>query len=250
MSDKRLAGKTALITGGTSGIGLATARLFAAEGARVAVTGRDDGKIAATQDELGEGSLAMQSDVTSAEDMAAVARRLKDAFGGLDIFFANAGIAYATPLPDTDEERYDTIMDINVKGVFFSMQAVVPIIRDGGSVILNTSFLNQVGRPGLSLLSASKAAVRSFARTWSAELLDRRIRVNAISPGAIDTPLQRRGRTPEEAQAVLAGLVARTPAGRAGAADDIAQAALYLAGDESTFMLGSELVVDGGISQL
>ncbi|WP_269821451.1 SDR family oxidoreductase [Mycolicibacterium smegmatis] len=182
--------------------------------------------------------------------MTAVVGRLRDTFGGLDVFFANAGIAYPTPLLDTDEKRYDEIMDINIKGVFFSMQAIAPILRAGASVILNTSFLNQVGRPGLSLLSASKAAVRSFARTWSAELLDRGIRVNAISPGAIDTPLQRRGRTPEEAQAVLAALVARTPAGRAGAADDIAQAALYLAGDESTFILGAELVVDGGISQL
>ncbi|ABK70786.1 SDR family oxidoreductase [Mycolicibacterium smegmatis] len=250
MSHKRLAGKTALITGGTSGIGLATARLFAAEGAKVAVIGRDADRVQATQDELGDGSLALRADTTSPDDMTAVAGRIQDAFGGLDVFFANAGIAYPTPLLETDEQRYDEIMDINIKGVFFSMQAVAPILRDGASVILNTSFLNQVGRPGLSLLSASKAAVRSFARTWSAELLDRGIRVNAISPGAIDTPLQRRGRTPEEAQAVLAALVARTPAGRAGAADDIAQAALYLAGDESTFILGAELVVDGGISQL
>lgn len=250
MSHKRLAGKTALITGGTSGIGLATARLFAAEGAKVAVIGRDADRVQATRDDLGDGSLALRADTTSLDDMTAVVGRLRDTFGGLDVFFANAGIAYPTPLLDTDEKRYDEIMDINIKGVFFSMQAIAPILRAGASVILNTSFLNQVGRPGLSLLSASKAAVRSFARTWSAELLDRGIRVNAISPGAIDTPLQRRGRTPEEAQAVLAALVARTPAGRAGAADDIAQAALYLAGDESTFILGAELVVDGGISQL
>jgi len=250
LSHKRLAGKTALITGGTSGIGLATARLFAAEGAKVAVIGRDADRVQATRDDLGDGSLALRADTTSLDDMTAVVGRLRDTFGGLDVFFANAGIAYPTPLLDTDEKRYDEIMDINIKGVFFSMQAIAPILRAGASVILNTSFLNQVGRPGLSLLSASKAAVRSFARTWSAELLDRGIRVNAISPGAIDTPLQRRGRTPEEAQAVLAALVARTPAGRAGAADDIAQAALYLAGDESTFILGAELVVDGGISQL
>ena len=141
-------------------------------------------------------------------------------------------------------------MNINVKGVFFSMQAVAPILRDGASVILNTSFINQTGIAGLSVLSASKAAVRSLARTWSAELLQRRIRVNAVSPGAIDTPIQTRNRTPEEAQAWREGAAERVPLGHLGCAEDIAHAALFLASDDSRYVLGAELVVDGGISQL
>ena len=247
---KRLEGKTALITGGTSGIGLATAYLFTQEGARVAVIGRDQEKLQHVQAELGDQSVAIRADVTSIPEMRIAAQRVRDVMGGLDIFFANAGIAYPTPLFDTDEASYDEIMDINLKGVFFSMQAISPLIRAGGSVILNTSFLNQVGRSGLSLLSASKAAVRSLARTWSRELLDRQIRVNAVSPGGIDTPLQTRGRTAEQAHAVREDLAARTPIGRIGTADEVAHAALYLAGDESSFVVGAELVVDGGISQL
>lgn len=246
----RLKGKTALITGGSSGIGLATAELFAKEGARVAVTGRDDERLGQVRAELGDASVVIKADVTSIPDMQATAAHVEASFGGLDVLFLNAGIAYATRLSDTDPPRYDELMDTNVKGVFFSMQALAPILNDGAAVILSTSFLNEVGRSGLSLLSASKAAVRSFARTWSAELLDRRIRVNAVSPGGIDTPLQDRGRTPEQAQAVRDDLASRTPAGRIGTVEDIAKAALFLASDDSTFLLGAEMVVDGGISQL
>ncbi|UVO13680.1 glucose 1-dehydrogenase [Mycobacterium sp. SVM_VP21] len=247
---QRIEGKTALITGGTSGIGLAIARLFVEHGARVFVTGRDQHALCRVQDELGERCTAIRADVASVGQMRSLATQIGTAAGAVDIFVANAGIAYPTPLAETDEARYDQLMDINVKGVFFSMQAVSPLIRRGGSVILLTSFLNQVGRPGLSLLSASKAAVRSLARTWSRELLDRQIRVNAISPGGIDTPLQSQGRTEAQAQAVRDDLAARTPVGRMGTAEEIAQAALYLASDESRFVLGAELVVDGGISQL
>ncbi|WP_067967775.1 glucose 1-dehydrogenase [Mycolicibacter icosiumassiliensis] len=247
---QRIEGKTALITGGTSGIGLATARLFVEHGARVFVTGRDPHTLQRVEGELGEQCTAIRADVTSVDQMRSLATQIASADGAVDIFVANAGVAYPTPLAETDEARYDQLMDINVKGVFFSMQAVSPLIRRGGSVILLTSFLNQVGRPGLSLLSASKAAVRSLARSWSRELLDRQIRVNAISPGGIDTPLQSRGRTEAQAQAVRDDLAARTPAGRMGTAEEIAQAALYLASDESRFVLGAELVVDGGISQL
>ncbi len=247
---QRIEGKTALITGGTSGIGLATARLFVEHGARVFVTGRDPHALHRVESELGEQCTAIRADVTSADQMQCLATQIASADGAVDIFVANAGVAYPTPLAETDEARYDQLMDINVKGVFFSMQAVSPLIRRGGSVILLTSFLNQVGRPGLSLPWAFKAAVRSLARSWSRELLDRQIRVNAISPGGIDTPLQSRGRTEAQAQAVRDDLAARTPAGRMGTAEEIAQAALYLASDESRFVLGAELVVDGGISQL
>jgi len=240
-----------LITGGTSGIGLASARLFLREGARVAVTGRDTSRFDEVRAELGREAIVLAADVRSIADMQQAGGCVREAFGGLDIFFANAGIAYATPLSSTDEARYDEIMNVNVKGVFFSMQAVSPIQRDNASVVLNTSFIIHVGRPGLSLLSTSKAAVRSLARTWSRELLDRRIRVNALSPGGIDTPLHGRGGgTPEQVQAKKDQLAAQVPLGRIGEADEIAQAVLFLASDESRYMLGTEVVVDGGISQL
>jgi NAD(P)-dependent dehydrogenase (short-subunit alcohol dehydrogenase family) len=247
----KLHGKTALITGGTSGIGLATAKLFIREGARVAVTGRDQRRFAEVQAELGDNAMVIPADVRSLADLRRVAGEVKSAFGGLNVFLANAGIALPSTLASTDEARYQDIIDTNVKGVFFSMQAVEPLLHDGSSVILVTSFLNQVGRHGVSLLSASKAAVRSFARTWSRELLARDIRVNAVSPGGIDTPLHdRTGAPPEEVRAKKAEIASRVPVGRLGEADEIAHAILYLASDDSRYVVGAELVVDGGISQL
>ncbi|WP_422927220.1 glucose 1-dehydrogenase [Singulisphaera sp. PoT] len=247
----RLAGKTALITGGTSGIGLVTARRFAQEGARVGVTGRDKARLEAVKKELGDEALVIAADARSIADMNAAAAHVGEAFGGLDIFFANAGVAHASPLLETDEELYGEMMDTNVKGVFFSMKAVSPILHEGGSVILNTSFINQVGFPGLSVLAASKAAVRSLARSWSRELLGRKIRVNAVSPGAIDTPIQDKfGGTPDEVRERKAQFATLVPVGRLGTAEEIADAALFLASDESRYIVGVELVVDGGISQL
>jgi len=252
-----LKGKTVLITGGTSGIGLAAAKLMYANGARVVITGRDAGKLAAARQEIGERTLALQVDVLSRDHLVTMALTIKDAFGGLDVFFANAGVAYVTPLATTTEGEYDTLMDTNVKSVFFSLQAVQPILREGASVILNTAWLNQVGVPGRGVLSASKAAVRSFARTFSAELLARRIRVNAVSPGLIDTPILRRvgqseqpGQTDSEFKEYLAGAAKQIPVGRLGHPDEIAAVVLFLASDASSYMRGSELVVDGGFAQL
>lgn len=246
-----LTGKTALITGGNSGIGLATAKMLMKHGARVAITGRDAAKLEAARKELGPEAFTLDVDVRSSSDLQKMAQAVQQEFGGLDIFFANAGVAYGTSLSSTTEEQYDGLMDINVKGLFFSLQAVEPIIRPGGSIILNTSWLNKVGAPGRALLSASKAAVRSFARTLSAELLERHIRVNAVCPGAINTPIHRsRNQSEEEYRAYVERVGMQAPIGRMGRADEIAAAVLFLASDASSYMLGAEIVMDGGRAEL
>ncbi|MGP0013167.1 SDR family oxidoreductase [Pseudomonas sp.] len=247
----RLKNKSVLITGGTSGIGLATARLFIAEGARVAVTGRDVAVFERVQAELGEGALVLQGDVRSLKDMRAIAAEVKERFGGLDVVFANAGRAFPSALNDIDDDLYEEIMDINVKGVVVTLQAVLPDLREGASVILNTSFVAQTGKHGISLTAAAKAAVRSLARSWSYEFLDRKIRFNAIAPGAMDTPLiSKWGMSDEWVRDRKAEFAQAVPVGHMGKAEDIAYAALYLASDESSYVVGTELVVDGGASQL
>lgn len=247
----RLKNKSALITGGTSGIGLATARLFIAEGARVAVTGRDETGFERVKAELGENALVLKGDVRSIADMRAIAAEVKEKFGGLDVVFANAGWAFPSAVNDIDEELYNEIMDVNVKGVVFTLQAVLPDLREGSSVILNTSFVAQTGKHGISLTAAAKAAVRSLARSWSYEFLDRKIRFNAIAPGAMNTPLITKwGMSDEWVRDRKAEFAEAIPVGHMGKAEDIAYAALYLASDESSYVVGTELVVDGGASQL
>ncbi|MDK1386548.1 SDR family oxidoreductase [Sinorhizobium sp. 8-89] len=246
-----LKGKSALITGGSSGIGLATARRLAADGARVAITGTDEAKLKAAVAELSGDVFAIRADVRSLPDLKAMAGELGARFGKLDILFANAGVAYGTPIATTDEETFDRLMDINVKGVFFTVQSVLPIMADGGSIVLNTSWLNQVGTTGRAALSASKAAVRSFARTMSAELADRRIRVNAVSPGPTETPIHRSpGQTEDQFRAYAEKVGARVPAGRMGKPEEIAAAVAFLASDDTSFMLGAEIVMDGGLAEL
>ena len=247
----RLKNKSALITGGTSAIGLATAKLFIAEGARVAVTGRDVAAFERVKAELGENALVLKGDVRSIEDMQGIAAEVKEKFGGLDVVFANAGRAFPSALNDIDEDLYHEIMDINVKGVVVTLQAVLPDLREGSSVILNTSFVAQTGKHGISLTAAAKAAVRSLARSWSYEFLDRKIRFNAIAPGAMDTPLiSKWGMSDEWVRDRKAEFAKAIPVGYMGQAEDIAYAALYLASDESSYVVGTELVVDGGASQL
>ncbi|MBB5664579.1 NAD(P)-dependent dehydrogenase (short-subunit alcohol dehydrogenase family) [Rhizobium leguminosarum] len=244
-------GKTALITGGSSGIGLAAARQLRDGGARVAITGRSQEKLDNAVDDFGGGVVAIRADMSSVDDLNRMREELQHAFGSLDILFANAGVALGTPLATTEEETYDKIMDANVKGVFFTVQAVLPLMREGGSIILNTSWLNQVGTPGRAILSASKAAVRSFARTMSAELIDRKIRVNAVSPGSIETPIHRgRNQTEAEFRAYAERVGAQVPIGRMGRPEEIAAAVCFLASDASSYMLGAEIVVDGGRSEL
>ncbi|WP_419735942.1 SDR family oxidoreductase [Pseudomonas sp. COR18] len=247
----RLDNKTALITGGTSGIGLATSKLFIAEGARVAVTGRDDTIFGKIQAELGEDALVLKGDVRSLDDMRKIAAQVHEKFGGLDIVFANAGCALPSPLNDIDAALYDDIMDINVKGVVYTLQVVLPALRQGASFILNTSFVAQTGKHNISLTAAAKAAVRSLARSWSFEFLDRKIRFNAIAPGGINTPLLSKWGMPEEdLQHFKSEFAKFVPVGYMGEPKDIAYAALYLASDESSYVVGTELVVDGGASQL
>lgn len=247
----RLKNKTALITGGTSGIGLATARLFIAEGARVAVTGRNEAAFDRVKAELGEHALVLKGDVRSIEDMRGIAAKVKERFGALDVVFANAGWAFPSALDDIDDKLYGEIMDVNVKGVVFTLQAVLPDLREGASVILNTSFVAQTGRHGISLTAAAKAAVRSLARSWSYEFLDRKIRFNAIAPGGMETPLLGKwGMSDADVRHFKSEFAKTIPVGHMGRAEDIAYAALYLASDESSYVVGSELIVDGGASQL
>ncbi|MFH5255013.1 SDR family oxidoreductase [Burkholderia semiarida] len=247
----RLKNKSALITGGTSGIGLATAKLFMAEGARVAVTGRDEAAFERVNAELGEHALVLKGDVRSLDDMRAIAAAADETFGGLDVVFANAGWAFPSAVNDIDDTLYNDIMDVNVKGVVLTLQAALPYLREGSSVVLNTSFVDRTGKHGISLTAAAKAAVRSLARSWSYEFLDRKIRFNAIAPGPIDTPLLSRWGKPDEwVRERKAEFAHAIPVGRMGKADDIAYAALYLASDESAYVVGTELVVDGGASQL
>ncbi|EJZ19451.1 SDR family oxidoreductase [Rhizobium sp. Pop5] len=246
-----LEGKTALVTGGSSGIGLAAARMLRDNGARVAIIGRSEEKLALAVAELGGDTLPIQADVSSLEELSLAKARIEEAFGSLDILFANAGLALGTPIATTDEATYHRIMDVNVKGVFFTVQAILPLMREGGSIVLNTSWLNQVGTPGRAILSASKAAVRSFARTMSSELLDRKIRVNAVSPGSIETPIHRgRDQSEEEFRSYADRVGAQVPLGRMGRPEEIASAVLFLASDASSYMLGAEIVVDGGRSEL
>lgn len=245
-----LEGKTALITGGSSGIGLATAKLFQEHGARVAIVGTDAAKLDKAQAALGNKAVTITADVRSVADMTRMAEEVKAAFGKLNIFFANAGTALGTPIGGTDEAAYTKLMDVNVKGVFFSVQAVVPLMPPGSSIILNTSWLDQRGVAGRGILSASKAAVRSLTRTFAAELADRKIRVNAVSPGSIITPLHKGARSDADFAAYIEATSKIIPAGRMGTAEDIANAALFLASDASSYMLGAEIIVDGGRAEL
>ena len=246
-----LAGKTALITGGSSGIGLATARLMLAYGAKVAITGQDPKRLQEACELLGAGVIAVAADVRSQADMQRVATKIGQEFGTLDIVFANAGVAYATPLLATDEAMIDQLLAVNVKGVFFTVQALAPLMPKGSSVILNTSWLNKIGAPGRSVLSASKAAVRSFARTLSSELLEHGIRVNAVSPGSVITPLHRQqAQSQEQFDAYTLKVGSQVPIGRMAHADEIAEAVCFLASDRSRYMLGTEMLVDGGRAEL
>lgn len=247
----KLEGKIALITGGNSGIGLATAKRFVNEGAYTFITGRRDAELASAVKEIGENVTGVQGDVSKLEDLDRLFAQIKREKDKLDIVFANAGVAKFSPFGTITEELYDSIFNINVKGVLFTVQKALPLLPDGASIILNASIVGSKGLPANSVYSATKAAVRSFARTWTTDLRDRRIRVNAVSPGPIDTPgLSDLLASSETGQQRLKTISNSVPLGRLGTPDEIAKAAVFLASDDSSYITGTELFVDGGFAQV
>ena len=248
---KRLEGKVAVVTGGNSGIGLATARRFAAESAHVFITGRRQAELDAAVKQIGKQATGVRGDVGSLKDLDNLYAEVKRQQGRIDILFANAGIGELAPLGAITEEHFDKIFGVNVKGLLFTVQKALPLFRDGGSIILNASIVASKGLEASSVYSATKAAVRSFARTWTVDLKGRGIRVNAISPGPIDTPgINNLGLTGEQIEEFKKNTVAAVPMGRMGDPDEIAKAALFLASDDSSYVTGVELFVDGGMAQI
>jgi NAD(P)-dependent dehydrogenase (short-subunit alcohol dehydrogenase family) len=247
----KLARKVALVSGGSSGIGLATAREFVKEGAYVFITGRRDAELAAAVTEIGKDVTGVRADVSNMGDLDRLFAQIKQEKGKLDIVFANAGGAKYASLGTITEELYDSIFDVNVKGLLFTVQKALPLLPDGASIILNASIVASKGLSANSVYSATKAAVRSFARTWTTDLKDRRIRVNAVSPGSIDTPgLHDLLASSETGRQRLKMLSTSVPLGRLGRPDEIAKAVVFLASDDSSYITGTELFVDGGFAQV
>lgn len=243
--------KVVVITGGSSGIGLAAAQLFVAEGAHVYITGRRQGELDAAVAAIGRHVTAVQADASLPADLQRLYRTVGDHHGRIDVIFANAGIVVGGAIGELTEAQYSRQFDTNVKGVLFTVQLALPLMAAGGAVVLNASISGSMGYPASSLYSASKAAVRSFARTWAVDLKDRGIRVNAVSPGPTETGvLEASGYTTDQVIEVKAQLASSIPMGRMGRAEEVARAVLFLASDDSSFITASELFVDGGIAQV
>ncbi len=244
----KLSGKIAIVTGGNSGIGLATAQLFAAEGAQVVVTGRRNAELDAAVVQIGHGALGVQGDVAKLSDLDRLYVEVKAKFGRIDVLFANAGIAEAAPLDAVTEAHFDKHFGINVKGLLFSVQKALPLLADGAAIILNSSVVNVKGMEGFTVYAATKAAVRSFARTWTAELKARKIRFNVVSPGPIETPIfGKMGLSAEQIEGFGAHIAEQAPLGRFGQPQEIAKAALFLASDDASYVAGVDLYVAGGL---
>ncbi len=252
----RLTDRRAIITGGTTGIGFATAAQFLREGVRVLITGSDPARLSAAKAELdagdGEGRvLTARVDVRHLDTLDGLAEVVRSEFGKADILFANAGVTYLGAMEDMTPDRFDDEMAINLRGTYFTVQRLLGVLEDGASVILNSSCVASTGVAGMTVYSATKAGVRSLARSMSAELMPRRIRVNAVAPGPIETPLySKMGLSDDELAALVAGTLARTPLGRTGHADEVARVVTFLASDDSSYLLGAEIPVDGGWTQL
>jgi NAD(P)-dependent dehydrogenase (short-subunit alcohol dehydrogenase family) len=248
---KRLEGRIALVTGGSTGIGLATAKQFVAEGAYVFITGRRQPELDAAVRTIGSNATAIQADASSLTDLDAVYARIKQDKGRVDVVFANAGGGEFAPLGSITEEHFDKTFDTNVKGVLFTVQKALPLMPDGGSIILNASIVSIKGMPAFSVYSATKAAVRSFARTWTTDLKDRRIRVNVVSPGPIETPgVAGLVETEEQVKQFQAQMAAGVPLGRIGQPEEIARVVVFLASEDASYIAGVELFVDGGMAQV
>ena len=246
----KLQGKIALITGGTTGIGLATAKAFQQEGATVIITGRSADTIATAQQELGPKAVAIRSDTSKLADIDQLIEQVRARFGRIDILFANAGIARFADLESSSEELFDEQFNINVKGLYFTVQKALPLIPNGGSILLTSSVVSKKGMPSTSIYSATKAAVRSFGRTLANELAGRGIRVNTISPGPIETPIFGKTQMSPEMQAQFRETISQTVAlKRLGNADEVARTAVFLASPDASFILGTELFVDGGMAE-
>jgi NAD(P)-dependent dehydrogenase (short-subunit alcohol dehydrogenase family) len=249
---QKLAGKIAVITGGSSGIGLATAKRFVEEGAHVVITGRREKELKEAAAFIGRNVTTVAGDVSRLEDLDRLYAVVKEKHGLIDILFANAGAGTVAPLAVATEAHFDQTFDVNVKGMFFSVQKALPLFKDGGSIILTSSVSNVKGLPAFTIYAASKAAVRSFARGWTMELKDRKIRVNSMSPGPTETPALETttGLTAEQAKEAAAQYASQIPMGRRGKPEEIADAVVFLASDESSFITGVDLAVDGGLAQV
>jgi NAD(P)-dependent dehydrogenase (short-subunit alcohol dehydrogenase family) len=249
---QRLSGKVALVTGGTSGLGLATAQEFLAEGAQVFITGRRADALAAAVETTGGKAIGFQGDVARLSDLDRLYEAIREKAGRLDILFANAGGGEFKSLEEVTEEHFDKYFGINVKGTLFTVQKALPLMTAGGSIILNASMVSIKGFPAFGVYAATKAALRSFARTWVVDLKGRNIRVNVVSPGTVVTPGYQTelGMTPEQIEGFKAQAAATTPLGRTGRPEEVAKAVVFLASDESSFVNGVELFVDGGAAQI
>ena len=246
----RFQDKFAVVSGGNSGIGLATALAFIREGASVAIIGRDEMTLEAAQQELGPGSLAIKADMSRLTDIAGAMEQIDKAFGRIDALFVNAGIGRYVPIEDVTEKFFDETMATNLKGAYFTIQKALPLFSRDATVVLNASVSAHMGRPGSSVYGASKAAVISMAKTLSADLIGRGVRVNAVSPGPVATPIfDRMGLPEEQARQMKEQTTQRIPLGRFGRPEEVAAAVLFLCSGESAFIVGSELVIDGGMMQ-
>jgi len=248
---KRFEGKTVLITGGNSGIGLATAKLFKQEGANVAISGRDQKTLDEAVRTIGKGTLAVRADVSKLDDIDRLLVEVTAKFGKIDALFANAGIAKFSPASDSSEQLFDETFDINVKGLYFTLQKAIPYLNDNAGIVLNSSVVNSQGTPGASVYAATKAAVRSLARTFAAELVDRGIRVNVVSPGPINTPIFGKTGLPQAALDEFANHIKTSvPMKRFGTPEEVGEATLFLAGPQASYITGVDLNVDGGLGQI